>query len=63
MVDNDPIASAHKRQMEELHQFIESKHLPPDLSNRVVKHFEFQYQKAVENSASDSVELPRYDMS
>jgi hypothetical protein len=59
MVDNDPVALAHKRQMEELHEFIESKHLPPDLSNRVVKHFEFQYQKAVENRASASVQLPR----
>ena len=61
MVDNDPVALAHKRQMEELHQFIDSKHLPPDLSGRVVKHFEFQYEKSVENRASDSVQLPRCD--
>ena len=59
MVNNDPVAVGHKRQMEELHQFVEAKHLPPDLAGRVVRHFEFQYQKAVENRASASVELPR----
>ncbi len=59
MVDKDPVALAHRRQMEELHEFLESKHLPPDLAGRVVRHFEFQHQKAVENRASASVQLPR----
>ena len=59
MVDKDPVALAHKRLMEELHEFIENKHLPPDLAGRVVQHFEFQQQKAVENRASASVQLPR----
>ena len=59
MVNKDPAAIAHKREMEDLQQFIESKLLPPDLANRVVKHFEFQHQKAVENRASSSVRLPR----
>ncbi len=60
MVEKDPVALEHKRQMEELHQFIESKQLPPDLANRAVKHFEFQNQKAVENRAHTSVTLPRF---
>ena len=59
MVNKDPTAIAHKREMEELQQFVEGKHLPQDLANRVVKHFEFQHQKAVENRASLSVQLPR----
>ncbi len=60
MVDTDPVALEHKRQMEELQHFIESKQLPSDLASRVVKHFEFQNQKAVENRASTLVPLPRF---
>ena len=63
MVDKDPVAEAHKKEMEELRQFIEVKNLPPDLSIRLCKHFEFQYQKAVENRASSSVRLPRFPLS
>ena len=59
MVDKDPVALAHKHEMEELRQFIDSKQLQPDLSNRLLKHYEFQHQKAVENLASTSVKLPR----
>ena len=59
MVDKDSVALAHKHEMEELRQFIESKQLTPDLSNRLLKHYEFQHQKAVENLASTSVKLPR----
>ena len=59
MVDKDPVAQAHKIQMEELHQFIENKHLSPELALRLTKHFEFQYQKAVDNRAGSLIQLPR----
>jgi hypothetical protein len=45
--------------MEELSRFIESKQFAPELAFRLVNHFNFQYQKAVENRASASVPLPR----
>ena len=60
MVDKDPVAEAHKKEMEELRQFIENKNLTPELASRLLGHFEFQYQKAVENRASSAVNLPRY---
>jgi hypothetical protein len=59
MVEKDPIAQEHKVQMEELHQFIESKHLPPEIAARLARHFEFQYQKARENRANALIQLPR----
>lgn len=60
MVDKDPVAEAHRRQMEELARFVEAKNLTPELAHRLFNHFNFQYQKAVENRASSSVPLPRY---
>ena len=62
MVDKDPVAEAHRRQMEELARFVESKNLTPELAHRLFNHFNFQYQKAVENRASSSVPLPRQVM-
>ena len=59
MVDKDPVAEAHRRQMEELARFVEAKNLTPELAHRLYNHFNFQYQKAVENRASSSVPLPR----
>jgi len=59
MVDKDPVAEAHKKEMEELDQFIENKKLTMELGNRLRSYFEFQYQKMVENRASSSVRLPR----
>ena len=62
MVDNDPVAHAHKVQMEELHQFIDNKHLPPEISSRLINHFEFQYRKAVDNRAGELIQLPRWNI-
>ena len=60
MVDKDPVAEAHRRQLEELARFVEGKNLTPELAHRLYNHFNFQYQKAVENRASSSVPLPRF---
>ena len=62
LLDKDPVAENHKREMEELSQYIESKQLSSELSSRLINYFKFQYQKAVENRASSSVPLPRYSM-
>ena len=59
MVEKDPVAEAHRRQLEELARFAEDKNLPQELGTRLFKYFEFQYQKAVENRASSSIQLPR----
>jgi len=59
MVDKNLVAEAHKQQMADLKQFIESKNLPLDLGIRLQNHFEFQYRKTLENQASELVELPR----
>eukprot|EP00292_Cryptomonas_paramecium_P009147 CAMPEP_0113684502 /NCGR_PEP_ID=MMETSP0038_2-20120614/14045_1 /TAXON_ID=2898 /ORGANISM="Cryptomonas paramecium" /LENGTH=256 /DNA_ID=CAMNT_0000604271 /DNA_START=479 /DNA_END=1245 /DNA_ORIENTATION=- /assembly_acc=CAM_ASM_000170 len=34
MVDKDPVAEAHKKEMEDLHRFIEYKNLAPELASR-----------------------------
>ena len=59
MVEKDPVEEAHKKRMEALAQFVDVKNLPQDLSGRLFNYFKFQHQKAVENRASSSVELPR----
>jgi hypothetical protein len=59
MMDRDPVAEAHKRELSELARFAERKQLTPELTGRLMGHFKFQYQKAVENQASASVPLPR----
>lgn len=59
MLDKDPVAENHKREMEELAQYIESKQFSAELSARLISYFKFQHQKAVENRASASVPLPR----
>jgi hypothetical protein len=59
MLDKDPVAENHKREMEELLQYAENKHLSVELSTRLTNYFKFQYQKAVENRASSAVTLPR----
>ena len=59
MVEKDPVAEAHKKLLEELQQFVERKNLTTDLTARLFGHFEFQYQKDIENRASSSVRLPR----
>ena len=59
MVERDPAAEAHTKLMEDLQQFTENKNLPAELTARLSGHFEFQYQKAIENRASSSVRLPR----
>ena len=58
MNERDPVEEAHKKQMEDLHTFLDSKQLPSDLRERIVKHFEFQHKKAIENKSS-RVDLPR----
>jgi hypothetical protein len=58
MNERDPVEEAHKKQMEDLHTFLDSKQLPQDLRERIVKHFEFQHKKAIENKSS-RVDLPR----
>ena len=60
LVDKDPVAQAHKKNMEELNQFIEAKLLPPETASRLFKHIEFQYQKTKESLAQASVQLPRW---
>ena len=60
MLDKDPVAENHKREMEELAQYIEGKQFSTELSTRLANYFKFQYQKAVENRASSLVPLPRY---
>ena len=57
---SDAVEEAHKKRMEDLHTFLDSKEIPPDLRGRIVKHFEFQYQKAIENKSSRvDLGLPR----
>ena len=59
LVEKDPVAQAHKRNVEELNQFIEAKLLPPETASRLFKHVEFQYQKTKESLVQASVQLPR----
>ena len=59
LVEKDPVAQNHKKNMEELNQFIEAKLLPPETATRLFKHVEFQYQKTKESHIQESVQLPR----
>jgi hypothetical protein len=59
LVDKDPVAQAHKKNVEELSNFIEAKLLPPETASRLFTHVEFQYQKTKESLAQESVQLPR----
>jgi hypothetical protein len=59
LVEKDPAAQNHKKNMEELNQFIEAKLLPPETATRLFKHVEFQYQKTKESNIQESVQLPR----
>ena len=59
LVEKDPVAQAHKKNVEELHQFIEAKVLPPETASRIFTHVEFQYKKTKESLAQESVQLPR----
>ena len=59
LVEKDPAAQYHKKNMEELNQFIEAKLLPPETATRLFKHVEFQYQKTKESNIQESVQLPR----
>ncbi len=59
LVDKDPAAQAHKKNLEELHHFIEAKLLPPETASRLFTHVEFQFQKTKESLAQESVKLPR----
>ena len=60
LVDKDPVAQAHKRNVEELSHFIEAKLLPPETASRLFMHVEFQYQKTKESLSQESVHLPRH---
>ena len=63
MVEKDPVKEEHTKLMEQLRQFVERKNLTTELALRLYGHFEFQYQKAIENRASSSVKLPRFVIS
>ena len=57
-VERDPIAEAHKKMMDDLQQFTRRKQLPPELTERIYRHFEFQHRKAIENQSSH-IQLPK----
>ena len=57
-VERDPIAEAHKQMMDDLQQFTRRKQLPPELTERIYRHFEFQHRKAIENQSSH-IQLPK----
>ena len=57
-VERDPVAEAHKKTMEDAQLFVARKQLPPELTERIYRHFEFQHRKAVENQSSD-IQLPK----
>ena len=57
-VERDPVAEAHKKMMDDLLHFTEQKQLPPDLTERIYRHFEFQHRKAIENQ-SNHIQLPK----
>ena len=59
LVEKDPVAQAHKRNVDELNHFIEAKLLPPETASRLFTHVEFQYQKTKESLVQESVQLPR----
>ena len=56
--ERDPVAEAHKEMMEEVQLFVARNQLPPELTERIYRHFEFQHRKAVENQSSD-IKLPK----
>lgn len=59
LVQKDPVQEAYKKKIDDLHVFMEAKHIPSELRERIYKHFQFQHQKNVQNKAAASVTLPR----
>ena len=59
LVRRDPVEEAHKQQLEGVRQYLLSKSIPHDLHDRVIRYFEFQYQKNRQNALTQGVELPR----
>ena len=59
LVRRDPVEEAHKQQLAGVHQYMMSKSIPYDLHGRVIRFFEFQYQRNRQNALTQGVQLPR----
>ena len=57
LVRTDPVEVAHKERLEGLRLYMESKHVPDDLYEVVIRYCEFQYKKMRQNDFSSTNDL------